>query len=248
MSARRFQGVTQILRFNWHWYALALAVNAAAWGFFRLGPYPLLGKGMALAAGFGTAWMILSLLVSYAVYDLSGLREGRWLGALGAISPRRVVVLHTGHDEASGPARLRWSGADLQVFDLFDERRPAEVSLLRARAAAPSRAPSAPVGALPLPSGSVDLVCGVFSLHELRHPEDRATLFREIRRVLNHEGALVLVEHLRDPWNVLAYGPGGFHFLSRRTWNRAFAQGGLQIKAERPYTPFVRLFLLEPTP
>ena len=41
-----------------------------------------------------------------------------------------------------------------------------------------------------------------------------------------------------------AYGPGGLHFLSRRTWLRTFAAAGLAVVGETSLTPWVRRFEL----
>ncbi len=97
---------------------------------------------------------------------------------------------------------------------------------------------------LPAASGSLDAVFALFALHEVREHAARAGLFAEIRRVLSPDGVAVLAEHHRDLANWLAYGPGAMHFHRRRTWLRAIAAGGMEVAAEFPLTPLVRVMLL----
>ena len=61
----------------------------------------------------------------------------------------------------------------------------------------------------------------------------------KLRRRLAPHGRAVLVEHLRDWPNLIAFGPGFLHFLSRRTWLHTIAESRLRIVREFSITPFV---------
>jgi hypothetical protein len=63
-------------------------------------------------------------------------------------------------------------------------------------------------------------------------------------RALQPNGEVVLMEHLRDWPNFLAFGPGFLHFFSRASWRRAVAEAGLQVRIEFSRTPFVHVFIL----
>ena len=58
---------------------------------------------------------------------------------------------------------------------------------------------------------------------------------------------MVLVEHLRDWVNAVAFGPGFWHFHSETTWRHDLREAGLRVEAERKVTPFVRCFTLGKT-
>lgn len=237
-----FEGALKIARFNWPWYALAAALNLMAAAGWTTGILP--GAWTLPLVLVGDFWLVASLAVSHAVYDRSGLARGVWLEGLEAPSIRVAAVLHAGQDEASALVRSRLPRARVEILDFFDAARPAEPSLLRARALADRRAAPADIRALPFAPASLDLACVVFAAHELRAAADRAAFFTELGRALAPAGRVVVVEHLRDGWNALAYGPGAFHFLSRAAWIRAFRDAGLAVLEERRCTPFVRIFHL----
>lgn len=247
-------GVRKIVAFNAPWYAAACAGNLAAAGWITgLLPAAVLPDGLrpwawcALAAA--DYWLLASLAVSHYVYDRSPVSDGAWLAGCREGGALRVAVLHAGQDEASAAVTRLLPRAALRILDFHDPEGTATGSLRRARArAGPSRAEPAAAGKLPLAASGVDLAVLAFSAHELRSPGDRAALFRELRRAIGECGRIRLVEHLRDGWNLLAYGPGAFHFLPRQAWDRAFAEGGLRLVREWPCTPFVRVFELEAGP
>ncbi len=237
-------GMLKILRFNWPWYAGALSVTAlAAW---------LLGRGeiaAPLRAGaisllvLADAWLLLSLLVSHVVYDRSDVARGAWLGTEPV---ERVGVFHFGQDEASALVAARLPNASLRTFDVYEPRRAGTPSLRRARAVATAvtKTTAAALDRLPLADGSLDLAVLAFAAHEIRDHDTRVALFAELARVVARDGRLLVLEHLRDGWNLLAYGPGVFHFLSRRIWLRCFAAAGVTVAAESRVTPWVRRFEL----
>jgi len=97
---------------------------------------------------------------------------------------------------------------------------------------------------LPLPAGDRDEVFLLFAAHEVRAQERRSQLLRETNRVLKEGGQVILVEHLRDWPNFLAFGPEFFHFHSKRTWRKNIQEAEFQMERESTITPFVHCFFL----
>lgn len=251
MPSRRgkYQGVFQIVRFNWPMYVAAAVLLIAGTALTMVVYMPGFVRAV-IRAGLGLAgfWLILSLLVSHYVYDRSALYRGEWLRQIFPSPPARYATLHVGLDEFSDILRERFLGSESLVVDFFDVTEMTEPSIRRARSANASALSAAlPVDfrALPFHDDELDAGFLIFAAHELRRSDSRHRLFRELSRVLRPDGRIVLVEHLRDLANFLAFGPGCFHFHSRATWLRALADTGLSAAEEFRYTPFVRVFVLE---
>lgn len=235
-------GVARILRFNWPWYAGALAATALGLAALAWWIPPGAWRVAAVAAmAIGDGWLVLSLVVSHAVYDRSALGRGGWLDGIEA---RSVAILHAGHDEASAHVARRLPGAVRHVFDICDPAAGISPSLRRARAAAAHAATAVPAAGIPLADGAVDLAVVVFAAHELRDAGARTAFFRELARIAGPSGRILMVEHLRDAWNFLAYGPGCLHFLPRRVWLATFAAAGLRLSEDATCTPWVHVFEL----
>ncbi|MDQ6615338.1 MAG: class I SAM-dependent methyltransferase [Actinomycetota bacterium] len=100
---------------------------------------------------------------------------------------------------------------------------------------------------LPLRSGSLDAIVLVFSAHEIRDREQRAGLFDEFGRPLAPGGRVILVKHLRDWANVAAFGPGAWHFQTRRTWMAVAERVGFGLIHEVHKTHFVGGWALAPS-
>jgi ubiquinone/menaquinone biosynthesis C-methylase UbiE len=132
------------------------------------------------------------------------------------------------------------------VIDIYDPETMTEPSIARARRLYPATElfQAGQAHRLPLPDTDRDTVFLLFAAHEVRAVDDRTQLLRETRRVLNERGRVVMVEHLRDLPNFLAFGPGFLHFHSGRTWRESIQKAGLQIEQQRRLTPFVRCFVL----
>ena len=238
----------QIVRFNWPFYAAALAVVAIAPAVIpRLPLTPWMRIPLYAGTGLVAMWLVASLVASWVVYDRSRLMDWDWiLQALG-FHPASWINIHAGHDDSTPALRALFSDAEGRVFDIYDPAEMTEPSIRRARLGSQGelrRGEHADYRRLPLPTGTIDAALLLLSAHELRSDEARAALFTELRRVLGPGGRIVVAEHLRDWANFLAYGPGFLHFHSRRTWVRCFARHRFDVHSEFSITPFVRIFVL----
>lgn len=241
----RYQGVLQILQFNAGKYVSAAAVSLAAALAMPLLPprgrvFLLLGITPALF------WTLSSLIVSHYVYDRFPIYDFRRIARLLTRLPHRWINIHSGWDEASERLGEVFPESSGQVIDIFDARLMTESSIQRARRFGHHATPpiSARYNALPFCSNSFDAAFSIFAAHELRRHQQRVRLFQEIARVLSPGGQLVLMEHLRDWRNFLAFGPGFLHFFSQRAWRTAALEAGLNLQAELAMTPFVRVYIL----
>lgn len=243
---RPFQGVTQIIRFNWHFYALAfIAIGAGfllAAGFDGWLGYVL--TGFAMMAGLV---ILVSLVASYYVYDCSGLYQFAWLPEELTAKGRVVAHIHAGFDEASVIIQAKLSPRTLHVLDFYDQEKHTELSIRRARKAFPPYPGTVPLRTvyIPLADQSVDLIFLFLSAHEIRSHSERLLFFGELHRVLKVGGCIVLTEHLRDWRNFLAYNIGFFHFHSGRTWIDLIRSTRFRLSGQKRVTPFITTFIVE---
>ena len=240
------QGLRNIVRFNWHFYALALAAGLALGLAARLLPAPL-GRWAGVGLALVLEPLLVSLAVSAYVYDGAGLYDLGWLPAgVGPAAGRTLLTVSAGFDEISPLLRQRYPAGQLLAVDFYDPARHPEVSIARARQAYPPPPGTLRVSthSLPLPDHATDATLAFLAAHEIRDPAERATFFGEIRRVTRPGGPIVVVEHLRDAANFLAYTIGFFHFHSRRAWRATFRAAGLRLTQEIKITPFISAFVL----
>lgn len=239
-------GILNVVRFNWPKYLVALIISFAASYAFVMVSDLALKLAILLPLILLLHWTIASLMVSYLVYDESDLYKFNWLIRLLSVSPRTILNLHAGFDETSEGLRMLFPKAKLTVFDFYTEETSSEKSIARARSANKSKmkAVSVSLRGWDLPEHSQDLVLVFLAAHELRTPADRQRFFDEITRVLAADGNCIVVEHLRNPANFLAYGPGFFHFWPRSEWLRLAKVSGLNVREETSVTPYVSVFCL----
>jgi hypothetical protein len=243
-----YQGVIQIVQFNWRFYLAAVLGVGTAVIASRFLPFPV--RLMVLVSALPPLfWLASSLIVSHYIYDRSHLYEFKWLDEIYPLAPHNWINIHSGLDETSELLAAKFPDADSEAVDIYDPEVMTEPSIAVARhlISHPVHAMSGRYDALPLPAGSINAAFVIFSAHELRRHNQRVTFFTEIARILTPSGSIVLVEHSRDLWNFLAFGPGVFHFFSVQSWRRAAFDAELIVYAERSITPFVRVYNLRRT-
>ena len=242
-----FTGVLKIIRFNIQFYAVSVIGMLLIIGLLAS---HLLPAWLAPLVIFGAAcmafWTVSSLLVSWYVYDYAGVTRWTWMQAQMQGAPRKWANIHAGLDESTAALKKLLPGSKGSVIDIYDPAEMTEPSIARARRMYPATEPFV-VGKfdhLPLPDSDCDEVFLLFAAHEVRATGRRTQLLRESARVLKQGGQVVLVEHLRDWPNFLAFGPGFLHFHSARTWQTNIHEAGFQVERESTVTPFVRCYLL----
>lgn len=238
----RFEGVSRVVRFNWHFHAIGLVALLVAMGVALAGAAPWRPYALLVCIMTGYA-LVAPLLATHWAYDRSGLYRLKWLDGRDGGT---VLNIHTGYDEATPFIRAKLPGSVLTVCDLHDPAKYTAVSVRRARRLFPP-APGtvqATADQLPFPDGEFDTVVALLAVHELRNETDLATLLRELARTTRDDGHLYVTEHLRDGWNFMAYSVGFLHFLPRKRWMKVFRLAGLRVGSEIRTTPLITTFVL----
>ena len=78
--------------------------------------------------------------------------------------------------------------------------------------------------------------------HEIRSINEKIEFLKECKRICKTDGQVILVEHLRDLPNFLAFSVGFTHFFSKKTWIKAFKEAGFNYFTEDKFTPFISIF------
>ena len=242
---KKGQGLWNVIRFNWHYYLFALQALMLLWYFyFRWeGNYQLVALILISLLLFS---IIISLSVTFYIYDLSRLYRFTWLSKLKPVNSGLIVNIHAGFDETSEILAANYRGCEFRVFDFYDPVKHTEVSIRRARKAYlpfPG-AVAIKTDRLPIPDKMADKVFLILAAHEIRDEAERVRFFRELERVIKPGGEIVVTEHLRDFANFLAYNFGFFHFHSKSSWKRTFKESGLAVAKEIKLTPFITTFIL----
>lgn len=241
-----FSGVWHIFLYNWPFYAAALILDLfTVLLLMRFRPHAGIRLTIYLIAAVATSWAVSSLLVSHYIYDRSCLSQWSWLATVLEERPRSWANIHAGLDQTSASLMRLFPCAQRRILDIYVPSEMSEPSIGRARHLQPAIASEkANPAALPLEDCECDAVFLIFVAHELRRREARLRLFHEINRGLKPGGRVVLVEHLRNWNNFLAYGPGVLHFFSAQEWVAVSTQAGFDVIDALGITPFVRCFVL----
>ena len=241
---KKFQGVLNILSFNRHFYVIGLCVLASLFAsalFFEWSP--VLFWLIVAAFLYG---LIMPLIVSAYVYDFSGYYDFHWLNAQFRTkeSVKQIVNINAGFDETSFIIESKFPGSSLKVYDFYNARQHTEPAIKRARKVSLVYPDTKQIASnsIPLTDHTVDIVFLLSAAHEIRSHEEKIQFLKECHRLCKPNGRVIMVEHLRDFPNFLAFTVGFTHFFSRSTWKNAFERAGFSSFKETKFTPFMSVF------
>jgi SAM-dependent methyltransferase len=244
IKRRRFQGVLNILSFNRHFYIIGLIILGLLFlihPFFNLSIY--LKKIILLLFIYG---LIAPLLISAYVYDFSKYYDFNWLKKLNLkdTDKNKILNINAGFDETSFILKSKFPKSRFQVFDFYDRKKHTELAIKRARKVSLvyPNTKTISTNRIPIESESINIVFLLSAAHEIRNNKEKIIFFKECRRVLKKDGKIIVVEHLRDLPNFIAFSIGFTHFFSKRTWRNVFKKAQLYFREEKKFTPFLSIF------
>lgn len=244
VSRRKFQGVLNILSFNRHFYVfgiLALLLIIISRYLFNWPDFLF----WTIVIGF-IYGLIIPLVISAYVYDFSGFYNFEWLKQMKLPDQKDSFNLNinAGFDETSYSIAEILPNSQLQVYDFYDANRHTEPAIVRARKVTTEHASNQSINTdfIPLENHSVDHVFLISAAHEIRSHQEKVQFLKECRRVCKENGQVIMVEHLRDLPNFIAFTIGFTHFFSKSTWESAISEAGFQNLEEQKFTPFMSIF------
>jgi SAM-dependent methyltransferase len=161
---------------------------------------------------------------------------------------KMIVNINAGFDETSFIIKRKFPHSDLKAFDFYNARQHTEPAIKRARKVSLVYPDTQQVasGSLPLEDRTVDIVFLLSAVHEIRSHEEKVLFLKECHRLCTPGGKVIMVEHLRDFSNFLAFSVGFTHFFSRSVWKDAFERAGFASFQETKFTPFMSIFECSP--
>jgi ubiquinone/menaquinone biosynthesis C-methylase UbiE len=244
IKRRKLQGVLNILSFNRHFYVFGLGVLLVLFISRTLIKWPDFIFWIIVAAFlYG---LIMPLLVSAYVYDFSGYYDLHWMKDLikNQEKFKTIVNINAGFDETSYIIKSKFPHSDLKVFDFYNAKQHTEPAIKRARKVSWIYPDTRQVSTqlIPLDDCSVNIVFLLSAAHEIRSNEEKVLFLKECHRICSPGGKVIMVEHLRDFSNFLAFSVGFTHFFSRSVWKNAFKRAGFATFQETKFTPFMSIF------
>lgn len=248
IKRRKFQGVLNILSFNRHFYVFGIITLALIITSHLIFHFPAPVFWIIIAAFlYG---LLMPLIVSAYVYDFSGYYNFDWLKRFHFEDSRakQILNINAGFDETSFIIKNIFPQSDLKVFDFYDAKRHTEPAIIRARKVSLVYPDTQQIIAhsIPLSDHSVDIIFLLSAVHEIRSQEEKVQFLKECHRLCKANGKVIMVEHLRDFPNFLAFTIGFTHFFSKRTWRKAFEKAGFSTFREEKFTPFMSVFSCSP--
>ena len=244
LERKKLQGVFNILSFNRHYYVIGfiiLALIMITW--ISLGWSNLF---LSIIVGAFIYGLLMPLIVSAYVYDFSGYYNFEWLENCNITDSKmqHIININAGFDETSYILNTHLPKSNLQVFDFYNPKQHTEPAIIRARKVSLIYPKTVQIktNRIPLKDKSIDLIFLLSAAHEIRPHKEKVQFLKECKRVSKPKGRIIMIEHLRDLPNFLAFSVGFTHFFSRDTWKKAYYEAGFSSIKETKFTPFMSIF------
>ena len=188
----------------------------------------------------------MPLIISAYVYDFSGYYDFKWLKNynFSDSEEKQILNINAGFDETSFIIKSFFPKSDLKVFDFYNFEKHTEPAIIRARKVSLVYPNTEQINSnsIPLKDNSVDLIFLLSAAHEIRSQNEKIRFLKECHRVCKSSANIIMIEHLRDFPNFIAFSVGFTHFFSKKTWSYAFKEAGFKTFKEQKFTPYMSIF------
>lgn len=247
IKRKPLQGVANIVRFNWHFYAIISVFFVLTFLLFKFIPISNIFEDFLIVFNAIIISVVtISLLVSAYVYDFSKLYEFSFLNDLKYNKDSKIANINAGFDETSEILKQKFSLDNIEMLDFYDEKIHTEVSIKRARKLYPNSPETIKISTkeIPFHDDYFDGIFVIFAAHEIRNNEERIVFFQELNRISKDNSKIIVIEHFRDLPNFLAYNIGFFHFLPLKIWKKTFEKSNFKIEKYAKPNPFINVIYL----
>ena len=243
IKRKSFQGVSNIIKFNWHLYLIILIILILLF-IFSFAIKNEFNNVFTISFIFGLITILNSLFISYLIYDFSDLYKLNWLPNT---NNKKTLNINAGFDETSQIIIDKFPKTELIICDFYDPKKHTELSIKRARKAYPNSQSCLKIQTnyLPFDDNSFDYVLATFSIHEIRNDEEKIQLLKEIQRIIKPNGEIFITEHLRDLKNFFFFNVGAYHFHSKKNWLNSFKKSNINLKTELKNYFLISTFILK---
>lgn len=242
VKRKAFLGVTNIIRFNWHFYVLASLLFILMVFIARFSSIYILQQVSLIGAILILISTSLSIFVSWYIYDFTNIYQLPFIKASG--ESFSIANFNAGFDEFSPVIKCKFPNASLDVFDFYNPVRHTEISVKRARKSIKPYPGTRIIDTNTFvpEADKYDIVFLIFSAHEIRDTKERITFLHLLETSLKASGKIYVMEHTRDLANLLAFNLGSLHFYSDKSWKNCFMLAKLKVKRQYKLNPFINLY------
>jgi len=236
----RFQGFAHYLRANWprffRLYAIiiillvgiGLLAEQGWWAFV-----PMVTAVLLLLA----VLLVLGLWDAYQRFDAGGIQPHHRLFEMGRIrAADTFVYIDLGERRRVISLSRRLTSGRIVVLDVYNPQWTRSKALIRwrNRLSHPLADPrlswrDGAFNLLPLPDSSVQAVMLCEILGEFWQDGDRVTLLREVRRILQPQGYVLIAEPTRNQINMLVRGPAALDLEPEAHWRELLQRAGFAL-------------------
>lgn len=141
----------------------------------------------------------------------------------------------------------KYPNLNLTVCDIFGNRHEQEKGIETSKKIFPPNPKEIKIKPhqLPFEDRSQNVILAITALHEILDHDQRVLFFKEAKRVLKDDGLIVISEQFRDFTNFVFFNIGAFHFLSKKQWQNAILEAGLEIAENKKITPFANMLIVK---